>query len=75
MQNIANLVTESYTVAAAIGRLTATDLALPINQYDDLKYYNSVEYAGFGTGEAADRHAGLAPDGSLLNVTMPADEP
>jgi outer membrane protein len=48
---------------------------LPINQYDDLKYYNSVKYAGFGTGEAADRHAGLAPDGSLVNVTMPADEP
>jgi outer membrane protein len=75
VQNIANLVTESYTVAAAIGRLTATDLALPINQYDDLKYYNSVKYAGFGTGEAADRNAGVAPDGSLLNVTMPADEP
>jgi len=75
VQNIANLVTESYTVAAAIGRLTATDLALPINQYDDLKYYESVKYAGFGTGEAADENAGIAPDGSLLNVTMPADEP
>jgi outer membrane protein len=75
VQNIANLVTESYTVAAAIGRLTATDLALPINQYDDLKYYDSVKYAGFGTGEAADRKAGIAPDGRLTNVTMPADEP
>ena len=75
VQNIANLVTESYTVAAAIGRLTATDLALPVNQYDDLKYYQSVKYAGFGTGEAADQNAGIAPDGSLLNVTMPADEP
>ena len=75
VQNIANLVTESYTVAAAIGRLTATDLALPITQYDDLKYYDSVKYAGFGTGEAADRKAGIAPDGSLVNVTMPADEP
>jgi outer membrane protein len=75
VQNIANLVTESYTVAAAIGRLTATDLALPVTQYDDLKYYQSVKYAGFGTGEAADQNAGIAPDGSLLNVTMPADEP
>jgi outer membrane protein len=75
VQNIANLVTESYTVAAAIGRLTATDLALPIKQYDDLNYYNSVKYAGFGTGETADRKAGIAPDGSLTNVTMPADEP
>lgn len=75
VQNVANLVTESYTVAAAIGRLTATDLALPINQYDDLKYYQSVKYAGFGTGEAADSNAGIAPDGSLVDVTMPAREP
>jgi outer membrane protein len=75
VENISNLVTESYTVAAAIGRLTATDLGLPINQYDDLKYYNSVKYAGFGTGEAADSKAGVAPDGSLVNETTPADEP
>jgi outer membrane protein len=67
VQNIATLVTNSYTVASAIGRLTATDLGLPVNQYDDLKYYRSVKYAGFGTGEAADKHAGIAPDGSLLN--------
>ena len=75
VQNIGNLVTESYTVAAAIGRLTATDLGLPINQYDDLKYYDSVKYAGFGTGEAADANAGIAPDGSLLNTAVPADQP
>lgn len=73
VQNISNLVTESYTVASAIGRLTATDLGLPINQYDDLKYYDSVKYAGFGTGEAADEAAGIAPDGSLLNTPMPND--
>jgi outer membrane protein len=73
VQNISNLVTESYTVASAIGRLTATDLGLPINQYDDLKYYNSVKYAGFGTGEAADADAGIAPDGTLLNTPMPSD--
>jgi outer membrane protein len=68
VQNIATLVNNSYTVAAAIGRLTASDLGLPVTQYDDLKYYNSVEYAGFGTGEAADRRAGLRPDGSLLDA-------
>jgi outer membrane protein len=71
VQNIATLVNNSYTVASAIGRLTATDLALPVNQYDDLKYYNSVEYAGFGTGESADKRAGIAPDGSLLNPYPP----
>jgi outer membrane protein len=69
VQNIATLVNNSYTVAAAIGRLTATDLALPVNQYDDLKYYKSVEYAGFGTGESADRKAGIAPNGTLLDAS------
>jgi outer membrane protein len=67
VQNIATLVNNSYTVASAIGRLTATDLALPVNQYDDLKYYRAVKYAGFGTGEQADHRAGIAADGSLLN--------
>jgi outer membrane protein len=75
VQNIGNLVTQSYTVAAAIGRLTATDLGLPVTQYDDLKYYNSVKYAGFGTGESADARAGVAPDGTLLNGTVIADQP
>jgi len=65
VQNIATLVNNSYTVASAIGRLTATDLGLPVKQYDDLKYYKSVEYAGFGTGEAADQKAGIRPDGTL----------
>ncbi|MDE8348430.1 MAG: TolC family outer membrane protein [Acidocella sp.] len=68
VQNIATLVNNSYTIAAAIGRLTATDLGLPVNQYDDLQYYRAVKYAGFGTGESADSHAGIAPDGTLLHV-------
>jgi outer membrane protein len=72
VENIATLVNNSYTVASAIGRLSATDLGLPVQQYDDLKYYKSVEYAGFGTGEAANRAAGIAPDGTMLNVTAPA---
>ncbi len=71
VQNIATLVEDSYTVASAIGRLTATDLALPVNQYDDLKYYKAVEYAGFGTGEDADRKAGILPNGNLVNAPPP----
>jgi outer membrane protein len=71
VQNIAQLVENSYTVASAIGRLTVTDLALPVTQYDDLKYYRAVKYAGFGTGESADRRAGVAPDGSLLDSVQP----
>jgi outer membrane protein len=71
VQNIAQLVENSYTVASAIGRLTVTDLGLPVTQYDDLKYYRSVKYAGFGTGESADRRAGIAADGSLLGTVQP----
>lgn len=70
VQNIATLVNDSYTVASAIGRLTATDLGLPINQYDDLQYYRAVKYAGFGTGGAADSDAAIAPDGTLLHVSQ-----
>jgi outer membrane protein len=78
VENIATLVDNSYTVAAAIGRLTAADLALPVRHYDDLKYYNAVKWAGFGTGEAADRAVGVAPNGALLNASgnpLTADEP
>jgi outer membrane protein len=71
VQNIAQLVENSYTVASAIGRLTVTDLGLPVTQYDDLKYYRSVKYAGFGTGESADHRAGIAADGSLLSTVQP----
>ncbi len=71
VQNIATLVNNSYQVAAAIGRLTATDLELPVTHYDDEKYYDDVEYAGFGTGSAADARAGIAPDGSLLAARQP----
>ena len=68
VQNIATLVDNSYTVASAIGRLTATDLALPVRHYDDQKYYDAVKYAGFGTGKSADRAVGVAPNGILLDA-------
>ncbi|MDD2861186.1 MAG: TolC family outer membrane protein [Acidiphilium sp.] len=72
IQNIANVVNESYSIAAAIGRLTATDLALPVTHYDDLKYYDQVKDALFGNGNAAYEAAGIAPDGTLLNEPTPA---
>lgn len=68
VQNIGTLVNNTYTVASAIGRLTVRDLGLPVQEYDDLKYYNAVKYAGFGTGEWADHKAGIAPDGTLLDA-------
>lgn len=69
IQNIANEVEESYSIAAAIGRLTATDLALPVTHYDDLKYYNAVKDSWFGNGNEAYRQAGIAPDGTLLHTS------
>ena len=69
VQNIGTLVNNTYTVASAIGRLTVRDLGLPVQEYDDLKYYNAVKYAAFGTGENADREVGIAPDGTLLDAT------
>jgi outer membrane protein len=51
VQNLAALVTASYNVAEAMGRLTARDLALHVPLYDDTAYYNAVKDAWFGTGD------------------------
>ena len=53
VQNLSNLVTASYTVAAAIGRLTARDLNLPVPLYDETAYYNAVRNRWAGTGDFA----------------------
>jgi len=53
VQNLASLVTASYTVAAAIGRLTARDLNLNVPMYDETAYYNAVRQRLFGTGDYA----------------------
>lgn len=70
VQNIGTLVNNSYTVAEAIGRLTARDLGLPVQEYDDLKYYDAVKNSLFGTGESADHDAGVSPDGMLLTAAQ-----
>ncbi len=53
VQNLSNLVTASYAVAAAIGRLTARDLNLNVPMYDETAYYNAVRQRLFGTGDYA----------------------
>ena len=53
VQNLANLVTASYAVAAAVGRLTARDLNLPVPMYDETAYYNAVRNRWNGTGDFA----------------------
>jgi outer membrane protein len=53
VQALAQLVTQTYTVAEAVGRLTARDLGLPVSLYSELAYYKAVRGKWFGTGDAA----------------------
>ncbi|GAA5264578.1 outer membrane protein [Acidiphilium sp. MT5] len=73
IQNIGNVVTSSYGILAAIGRLTATDLGLPVHHYDDLKYYRAVKEALFGNGNLAYHDVGIAPNGDLLPHSVPTN--
>ncbi len=81
VQNLASLVTASYGVAQAIGRLTARDLGLPVPYYNEDAYYNSVRDALFGTGGPADtggpaEATGGAPAGDPVSRTpMPTALP
>jgi outer membrane protein len=53
VQNLAALVTASYSLAAAVGRLTADDLNLQVPRYDPRAYYRDVRDKWFGTGDYA----------------------
>ena len=50
VQNLSQVINASYSVAAAIGRLTARDMHLPVPLYDETAYYQAVK----------DRWAGLS---------------
>lgn len=53
VQALAQLVTQTYAVASAVGRLTARDLGLPVSLYSELAYYKAVKWKWAGTGDAA----------------------
>lgn len=53
VQALAQLVNASYTVASAVGRLTARDLNLQVPLYDEKAYYNAVKDLWIGTGDYA----------------------
>jgi outer membrane protein len=53
VQNLAQVVTASYQVASAIGRLTARDLNLPVPLYDETAYYTAVKNKWVGLGDYA----------------------
>lgn len=58
VQNLTTLVSASYSLAGAVGRLTARDLNLSVPLYDETAYYNAVRDAPFGTGDEATRQPG-----------------
>jgi outer membrane protein len=53
VQALAQLVSASYGVASAVGRLTASDLHLPVPLYDDTAYYRAVKDKWVGLGDYA----------------------
>ncbi|HEY8288486.1 MAG TPA: TolC family protein, partial [Acetobacteraceae bacterium] len=53
VQNLTQLVNASYGVAAAIGRLTARDMHLPVPLYDETAYYQAVRDKWVGLGDYA----------------------
>ena len=53
VQNLAQAVASSYGVAAAMGQLTARDLALNVPLYDETAYYDSVANSLFGVSVPA----------------------
>jgi hypothetical protein len=62
VQNLAQLITASYGVASALGRLTARDLHLPVPLYYDTAYYNAVKDKWGGTGRLRHRPTGTLKD-------------
>jgi outer membrane protein len=51
VQALATLVSQSYGLASAVGRLTAQDLGLPVELYDMRAYYNAVRNRWIGLGD------------------------
>jgi outer membrane protein len=58
VQNLAQVITASYGVAMAIGRLTARDLHVPVPLYDETAYYQAVKDKWVGLGDYATNQPG-----------------
>ncbi|GBR54428.1 secretion system type I outer membrane protein TolC [Neokomagataea thailandica NBRC 106555] len=58
VQHLSNLVTSSYSVASAIGRLTAADLKIGVPLYDEKAYYNAVKNRLWGISDYAQNQPG-----------------
>jgi outer membrane protein len=58
VQNLAQVITASYGVAMAIGRLTAKDMHVPVPLYDETAYYQAVRDKWGGLGDYATNQPG-----------------
>ena len=58
VQNLSQVVIASYSVAVAIGRLTARDMHLPVPLYDETSYYEAVKDRWVGLGDYATNQPG-----------------
>jgi outer membrane protein len=58
VQNLSQVITASYNVAAAIGQLTAKDMHLPVPLYDETAYYEAVKSRWIGLGDYATNQPG-----------------
>ncbi|MBE9605553.1 TolC family outer membrane protein [Acetobacteraceae bacterium H6797] len=58
VQALSNLVTASYSLTQAVGRLTAKDLALPVQTYNVEAYYTAVRDRWAGLGDYASASPG-----------------
>jgi outer membrane protein len=70
VQALATAVLQSYTLAAAVGRLTAQDLGLDVEPYDIRAYYNAVRNRWAGLGDYSDvaERYGRAPRAAAATV-------
>ncbi len=64
---LATLINSSYELTASLGRLTAQDLALPVQMYDPRAYYNAVRDRWVGTGDFNESvpQAAVVPQGVI----------
>ncbi len=75
VQNLANLVTASYALASAVGRLTARDLELPVPYYNDSAYYDRVKNKWVGIGVPPDQTLFSAPPPRPAVTLQPGGSP
>jgi outer membrane protein len=75
VQNLAQLVTASYALASAVGRLTARDLNLPVPYYDETAYYNQVKNKWAGIGVPRNETLFSRPAASSTPATSPGSRP